>query len=52
MDPAHVCLPLDTVLNQLSIPTMTTAKNQKYVKATDQQLKIKAASGFNPIKII
>lgn len=40
----------DSTLNQLSIPTTPTAKKYKYVKATDQQLKIKAASEFNPIK--
>ena len=52
MDPVYICLTHDTVLNQLSIRTMPTAEKHKYVKAIDQQLKIKAASGFNPIKII
>lgn len=49
MDPVYTHLTHDTMLNQLSIPT---AKKYKYVKDTDHQLKIKAASGFNSTEII
>lgn len=40
-----------TMLSHLSIPTMPTAEEQKYAKATDQQLKIKTVAEFNPIKV-
>lgn len=51
MDPVYIRLTHDTMLNQLSIPIMPIAKEHKYVKASDEQLKIKAASEFNPIEI-